>query len=63
MKCPKDDSTLTEWENRAFCSIFAPCPLCDVVWVYVGDINTPLENAKDVLDPTIPWNKPILAAT
>ncbi len=60
-KCPTDGSTLTDWENRPFCSIFAPCPSCGVVWVYSG-ISTPLENAQDILDPNIPWNKPILAA-
>jgi hypothetical protein len=59
-KCPKDGSTLTGWEDRPFCSIFLPCPQCHVVWIYSG-INKPLEDARDVLDPAIPWNKPILA--
>lgn len=59
-KCPEDGDTLIGWEDRPFCSIFAPCTTCGVVWVYSG-IKTPLENARDVLDAAIPWNKAILA--
>ena len=60
-KCPTDGTKLPGWEDRPFCSIFLPCSQCHVVWVYSGD--DALEDAQAVLDPAIPWNKPILAQT